>query len=87
MRRFAWVALALISLRLAGATSAQAEKRVAVAIGNSAYQHTSKLTNPKNDATNMAAVLKKHGFQVIDGWHTLATLRSPQTHLALQPTI
>src|SRR5262245_42160715 len=68
MRRFGWVALALISLMMAGATSALAEKRVALVIGNSAYQHTPKLTNPKNDATDMAAVLKKYGFQVIDGF-------------------
>jgi len=53
MLRLVWAALALISLKLAGATSAQAEKRVALVIGNSAYQHTSKLTNPKNDATDM----------------------------------
>ena len=43
-------------------------KRVALVIGNSAYQNTSKLTNPKNDATDIAAALKKHGFQVIDGF-------------------
>src|SRR5262249_24150923 len=48
--------------------AALAEKRIAVVIGNSAYQHTRKLTNPKNDATAMAAVLKKSGFQVIDGF-------------------
>ena len=33
----------------------------------SAYQHTAKLTNPKNDATDIAAELKKLGFQVIEG--------------------
>jgi formylglycine-generating enzyme required for sulfatase activity len=47
---------------------ALAEKRVALVIGNSAYQFTSKLTNPKNDATDMAAALKKHGVQVIEGF-------------------
>ena len=47
---------------------AQAEKRVALVIGNSAYQHTPKLTNPKNDATDMVAALKKHGFQVLEGF-------------------
>ena len=34
---------------------AQAEKRVALVIGNSAYQHTPNLANPRNDATDMAA--------------------------------
>src|SRR5499433_959652 len=46
---------------------ARAEKRVALIIGNSAYQHTPRLENPKNDATDMAAVLKQLGFEVIDG--------------------
>jgi len=46
MPRLVWVALALISLKLAGPTSTQAaEKRVALVVGNSAYQHTSKLNN------------------------------------------
>src|SRR5215471_5194417 len=47
---------------------AHAQKRVALVIGNSAYQHTAKLDNPKNDAMDMAAVLKRWGFQVIDGF-------------------
>jgi uncharacterized caspase-like protein len=61
------VAIALLLLVLAP-SSTWAAKRVALIIGNSAYQHTSKLTNPKNDATDIAAVLKKHGFQVIEGF-------------------
>jgi formylglycine-generating enzyme required for sulfatase activity len=47
---------------------ALAEKRVALVIGNSAYQYTPKLANPKNDAADMAAVLKTLGFQVLDGF-------------------
>jgi caspase domain-containing protein len=47
---------------------AHAEKRVALVIGNSAYKHAGELTNPKNDATDMSAALKKIGFQVIDGF-------------------
>ena len=65
--RFGPVLLVLICLIFAGASSAHAQKRVALVIGNSAYQHTSKLTNPRNDATDMAAALKRHGFQVIEG--------------------
>ena len=49
-------------------SAAHAQKRVALVIGNSAYQHTPKLTNPKNDATDMVVVLKKHGFQVLEGF-------------------
>ena len=46
---------------------ALAERRVALVIGNSAYKHAGELTNPVNDATDMAAALTKVGFQVIDG--------------------
>jgi uncharacterized caspase-like protein len=42
-------------------------KRVALVIGNSAYQHTSVLSNPKHDATDVAAVLKALKFDVIEG--------------------
>src|SRR5262245_10226509 len=34
---------------------AGAEPRIALVIGNSAYQHTRKLANPRNDAADMAA--------------------------------
>jgi len=47
---------------------AAAQKRVALVIGNSAYQHSPKLDNPKNDATDMAAALKKLGFVVVEGF-------------------
>ena len=46
---------------------ANAEKRVALVIGNSAYRDQGELTNPRNDATDVAAALKMHGFQVIEG--------------------
>jgi formylglycine-generating enzyme required for sulfatase activity len=49
-------------------STAHAQKRVALVIGNSAYQHTPTLTNPANDATDIGAALKKHGFQVIEGF-------------------
>jgi uncharacterized caspase-like protein len=44
-----------------------AQKRVALVIGNSAYVNTVKLENPKNDAADVAAALKKLGFNVILG--------------------
>jgi hypothetical protein len=50
MRRFLWVALALICSTLAGAASAQAEKRIALLIGNEAYgSEIGRLSNPHND--------------------------------------
>ena len=36
-----------------------AGKRVALVIGNAEYKNTSKLDNPKNDATDIAVVLKQ----------------------------
>ena len=46
----------------------RAEARIALVIGNSAYQNTAKLINPQNDAADMAAALKKLGFQLIEGF-------------------
>lgn len=43
------------------------EQRVALVIGNSAYQHTPKLDNPQTDARAMAAALSKTGFELIGG--------------------
>ena len=62
------VAIAVVLLLLPTAAFAQAEKRVALVIGNSAYQHTPKLANPTNDAADISAALKKHGFKVIEGF-------------------
>ena len=44
-----------------------AEKRVALVIGNSAYQHSSRLPNPRNDAEDVAAALTRIGFETILG--------------------
>jgi hypothetical protein len=60
-------AIAFLLLLILPTSYAHAEKRVALVIGNSAYQHTSKLDNPKNDAADMAAALKRYGFEVIEG--------------------
>ncbi len=46
---------------------AEAQKRVALVIGNAAYQATPALTNPKNDAADFAAALKAERFEVIEG--------------------
>jgi Caspase domain len=42
-----------------------AEKRVALVFGNSAYQNAALLSNPANDASAMAAMLKGAGFDVV----------------------
>jgi len=56
----ATIALSTIS------TSAVADKRVALVIGNSAYQNVAKLTNPQNDATAMSSLFKRGGFDVVE---------------------
>lgn len=46
-------------------TGASADKRVALIIGNSAYQNVPRLTNPANDAAMMADTFKKSGFDSV----------------------
>ena len=43
-----------------------AEKRVALVMGNSAYQNVVRLANPANDSEAMSAVLKQAGFDVVE---------------------
>jgi hypothetical protein len=63
-----------------GAAPAAAYERVALLIGNSAYQSVTPLANPTNDATDLAAALERVGFEV-----TLATdLDFVGMHKALQ---
>src|SRR3954463_9639261 len=50
---------------------ALAEKRVALVLGNSAYQNVAPLANPANDAAKIAATLKDAGFDVVDSRHDL----------------
>ena len=48
------------------AADAFAEKRVALVIGNSAYEKVAKLTNPANDAGLIANTFKSSGFDTVD---------------------
>ena len=43
----------------------QAETRVALVIGNGAYRNSPQLSNPSHDATDVAAALKRDGFETI----------------------
>jgi len=52
---------------------ALADKRVALVVGNSAYQNVTPLGNPRNDARLMAETLRSLGFSLIGG--------GPQTDL------
>ena len=59
--------LALLIGRADGATAAEAQTRVALVIGEGAYQGVPALANPPNDAADVAAALKSLGFQVTVG--------------------
>ncbi len=52
---------------LIGLAPAEAGKRVALVIGNAAYENAPVLANPKTDAVDVAAVLEQLGFVVISG--------------------
>jgi hypothetical protein len=57
--------LALLGLWLLAAASASAEPRVALVIGNSAYDaRLGQLNNPTHDARRIAATLRQAGFSV-----------------------
>jgi hypothetical protein len=56
------LAAAVAALLPAGA---QAERRVAMVVGNAAYKNATTLRNPINDATDVAGTLKNLGFDVI----------------------
>jgi uncharacterized caspase-like protein len=57
----------LIGLTLVlSAGAASAERRVALIIGNSNYKNVQPLANPARDATAVAALFKKAGFEVVE---------------------
>ena len=65
MRRLAIFVAAVIAACCASG-SALADKRVALVIGNSNYQNVATLTNPSNDATSVAEMLRKASFDVVE---------------------
>ncbi len=54
----------LVCLTLVLVTIQADARRVALVIGNSAYQHVTKLPNPRNDAADLGHTLQQVGFQV-----------------------
>jgi len=54
----------ILAALLLGFFALHAETRVALVIGNGAYQRLSPLKNPVNDASDMAEALRKLGFEV-----------------------
>lgn len=53
--------------RPAPATPTTAEIRVALVVGNGNYRHATRLPNPANDAADVAQVLRRLGFDVVEG--------------------
>jgi uncharacterized caspase-like protein len=66
LKHLAACLLGLLAL-MATLAQAAAEKRVALVIGNAAYEHVPRLENPSNDATDMAGKLRALGFDVTEG--------------------
>src|ERR1700760_4186855 len=62
----ACAALFALLVFCAATQMARAEKRIALVVGNSAYQNVVPLTNPVNDAAAIAEMFKKAGFEVVD---------------------
>lgn len=66
--RWCLTALGILMVALAEMTTASAQgRRVALVIGNGAYLHTPALSNPRNDAEDLAAALGFLGFDITIG--------------------
>ena len=55
---------AAVVLLAAAPAAAQSARRVALVLGNSDYEHISRLPNPGNDAADMSAALRRLDFEV-----------------------
>lgn len=66
-RLFSIYTILILLLAFAATRPAFAEKRVALIIGNSAYQHTTVLPNPTRDADLLAKKLRDLKFEVVLG--------------------
>lgn len=64
--RYFAAGLLLAAAHLVG-SPALAEKRVALVIGNGTYRNAPLLLNPRNDANDVTAALKRSGFETISG--------------------
>ena len=66
LRRLLMLSLFVI-MEVAFGPEAKADRRVALVIGNSNYIHAGTLSNPRNDANDVAEQLKQLGFEVLLG--------------------
>jgi uncharacterized caspase-like protein len=70
MRILFGIAIALTLVACSG-TAALAQKRVALVVGNSAYQNAPKLANPSRDADAVARMFKAAAFDVVEARNDL----------------
>jgi hypothetical protein len=78
MRNLGLVASVLFGLSLLS-QPALADKRVALVIGNSAYQNVIKLANPVNDAAAMTETLKAANFDIVEAKRDLKATEMRRT--------
>ena len=64
MRPAKLLVVAVMALVLAASASVALARQVALVVGNSTYDHIGRLPNPENDAVDMAAALRRIGFEV-----------------------
>ncbi|ACA19357.1 peptidase C14 caspase catalytic subunit p20 [Methylobacterium sp. 4-46] len=71
--------LILAACLLTGTGASAADRRVALVIGNSAYRSVPVLANPGRDASAMAEMLRRAGFESVDLRQDLGTVELKRT--------
>ena len=61
--------IGMIVIFMTMSMTSEAQKRVALVIGNSSYDRSPDLRNPVNDARSIAKRLKELGFELSGGTH------------------
>jgi Caspase domain len=74
MKRKAFLVCAIALAAALFATAAEADRRVALVIGNSAYRNATQLPNTINDANAVAALFRSVGFEVVNSRTDLGVL-------------
>lgn len=67
-RLFPFLAFLAVSVVLMARADPAIAGRVALVVGNAAYENTEPLANPRNDAEAMSRTLRELGFEVFDGY-------------------
>jgi uncharacterized caspase-like protein len=62
-----WITALSVAAFLVSGNAAFADKRVAFVVGNGAYRNVAALPNPPVDAKAMASMLRRVGFDVVEG--------------------